>query len=319
MRHFILFLLVFFFVGNASVCQAQDEQNKNKRSKREKLSDTYKDDRKNVKKEKRSKRRKLSDTNKDDRKKVKKKKRSKRRKLSDTNKDDRKNNKKSKKGKLGKLPDTHNDNRIINDSDDGWWIELFLDPEMIVHAVSDTRPGPYPYNGVAANFSPADPYPGGILQFQSSYFRHDANLFGLLWRINYYYQRFGVDVDLINLIEDLGKENDYMNLSGWRVSWDFIGQADFRFGGQLGLRNLSYGGVSNTGPEIGFRLVGLPEKPFIFESAGTIARINGNQFSTLSGTLGLMIKRVHLFIGGQIIRSSDISIDGLKIGFRLWL
>ncbi len=234
--------------------------------------------------------------------------------------------KEKKKGKLGKLAKTYTDDekdedgkkkKSDNDDDDSFFAVIVED--MLSYAISNMQAGPYPYNGAAANFSPTDVYPGGILHVQSSYFRHNSDLFGLLWRINYYYKRFGIDFDLINLIEDLGMENDYLNLAGWRVSWDFVADQEFRFGGQLGLRNLSYEGVSKTGPDAGFRLVGLPAKPFIFEGTGTVARINGHQLSTLSGTFGVMVKRVHIFLGGEIIRSSDISIDGFKLGFRVWL
>ena len=229
-----------------------------------------------------------------------------------------------KTGKLGKLAGSYEDedesskkNKNKDEERDAFFAHLAMD--IVGHAISNMQPGPYPYNGSASNFSPADPYPGGILHTQFSYFRHDENLFGLLWRFNYAYQRFGISVDLINLLEDIGDRYDNLNLAAGRLSWDFIGKQDFRLSGQLGVRNLFHETVSTSGPEAGFRFIGLPRKPFIVEGSGTVASINGRQFSTLSGTFGLMIKRVHLFMGGQIIRSSEIAIDGVLLGLRLWL
>ncbi|KAA3655510.1 MAG: hypothetical protein DWQ10_17195, partial [Calditrichaeota bacterium] len=140
-------------------------------------------------------------------------------------------------GKLGKLAGSYedeDDSKKKNETESRDSFFAFLIEDLVGHAITNMRPGPYPYNGATANFSPSDPYPGGILHVQSSYFRHNEALFGLLWRFNYYYQRFGIDADLFNLIEDVGDEYDYPNLAAGRISWDFIGKADFRLSGQVG-------------------------------------------------------------------------------------
>jgi len=225
----------------------------------------------------------------------------------------------NKKGVLEQFVDDFEEGDEEDEEEDGGhWFFSFFDPIDIIEALVTRDGGPYPYNGVAASFTPAEKYPNGTLQVAGNYFSGASSVTGLVWRSNYYYDRFGLESSLITLIEDRGASADLLNIGGARINWDVIANDQFRLGAQVGLESI-ISSRSHTGPAFGFRMVGLPRKPFIVTARSTISFINDNRLTTLSATLGVMLKRVELFLGGQLFQSPSITIDGLTFGLRFWL
>jgi hypothetical protein len=63
----------------------------------------------------------------------------------------------------------------------------------------------------------------------------------------------------------------------------------------------------------------LPRKPINIEANFSHAWINGKPLTIAGGSLGVMIKRVELRLGGQMFRSEWTTLDGVRMGFRVWL
>ena len=228
---------------------------------------------------------------------------------------------KDQKGKLGKLvEDFLEQDEEEEESQDGGFVSLwgFIDPVDLVHALSEMKPGPYPYNRQGHNFFPDSALPGGIVQFQGTYFQHGANLYGLTWRYLYNYKRFTFVSDLINLFEAVGQHTDRLDLLSARIGWDFLTHSEYVMEGQVGFRSL-LARTPLSGPELGIKFIALPGRPLILEAESTVALIRRQIFASHSLSLGVILWRFEMMVGGQLFRSPGITIDGWKFGFRLWL
>ncbi len=232
---------------------------------------------------------------------------------------ERKKSKESeKKGILEQFVEDFEEEDDEDEEEGSHWFFSIIDPIDIIHALVTRDGGPYPYNGVAASFTPDEHYPNGTLQVAGNYFAGASSLYGLVWRTNYYYDRFGFETSLITLVEDMPDQTNLLNFGGARLNWDVVANDQFRLGAQIGLQSIM-STRSRTGPALGFRLVGLPRKPFLITARSTVAFINDQQLTIFSATLGLMLKRVELFIGGQLFKSPSVTIDGFTAGLRFWL
>lgn len=226
-----------------------------------------------------------------------------------------------KKGKLGKLvEDFLEEDEEEEEDHGGGWVTLWgiIDPVDLIQALAHMKPGPYPYNRHGHNFLPDSALPGGIVQFQGTYFQHDVNLYGLSLRYLYNYKRFTFVMDLTNLLETVGSRTDRLDIMSARIGWDFLSRSEYVMEGQIGFRSLLQA-KAVSGPELGIKFVALPGRPLVLEAESTVALLRKRAFTTYSLSLGVILWRFELMFGGQFFRSPGITIDGWKFGFRLWL
>jgi hypothetical protein len=250
--------------------------------------------------------------------------------------------KKEKKGKLGKFVDDYkkkkkdgddkqrddNENQEEDDSGNGWLglvIDIFFSPGNKNAEESDSlhyppKPAPYPYHADNGGLPiRSRDYRSYGFMAEAGYLHLSDGVQGLHLAGDLRASRFAANLDLHALVEDVEGEIESLSFLGLNAGYEVIATPNLLLRPYLGARNLSGLGVEYWGPEVGGRLLMLPRKPLNIEANLAHSWINGKPLTILSGSVGLMIKRFELRLGGQMFRSEWTTLEGVKVGLRVWL
>ncbi|MCG3119487.1 MAG: hypothetical protein ALAOOOJD_01896 [bacterium] len=245
---------------------------------------------------------------------------------------------KEKKGKLGEFAGDYEKNSDKKDeeknSDGGGWLNLLvnivLSPDEENNAAGEPRessppkPAPFPYRDDRGLPLRTADYRDFSVTAEAGYLRLADGLNGFQLASDIRGHRLAASLDVHALVEDLGRRNETLTFFGLNAGYEVISTPSLLAQPYVGARNLSYLSVNGWGnefwgPEVGARLLMLPRKPINIETNFSYARLNGKPLTMASGTLGVMINRVELRLGGQMFRSDWTTLEGLRLGFRLWL
>lgn len=231
-----------------------------------------------------------------------------------------------KKGKKDKKEKGDKD-ECADDSDDGGWfgflVHVFFSPDEDSNnkpgESSPPKPAPYPYRddrGLPMRSPDYRPY---SLLAEVGYLHLADNLSGFQLSGDFRAYRFAANLDLHTLVEDLGRTNQSLTFFGLNGGYEVIATPYLLARPYFGARNLSGLGLDLWGPEAGAKLLMLPRKPINVEANFSRAWINGKPLTIAGGSLGFMINRFELRLGGQMFRSEWTALDGVRVGFRVWL
>jgi hypothetical protein len=248
---------------------------------------------------------------------------------------------KEKKGKLGEFAGDYEknkkDKKEKDDEEDsgGGWLNLLVN---IVFSPDDERnnaagepressspkPAPFPYRDERGLPMRTSDYRDYSVNAEIAYLRFNDGLNGFQFAGDIRGQRLAASLDLHALIENLGRNNESLTFLGLNAGYEVIATPSLLARPYIGARNLSYlssSGWSSEfwGPEVGAKLLMLPRKPINIETSFSYARLNGEPLTMASGTLGVMINRIELRLGGQMFRSDWTTLQGIRLGFRVWL
>jgi hypothetical protein len=248
---------------------------------------------------------------------------------------------KEKKGKLGDFAgdyekgkkdkkENKDEKNCSDESDDGGWlgflVHIFFSPDGDnkdstgeARESSPPKPAPYPYRDDRGLPIHSPDYREYSLLAEAGYLHLGKNLSGFQLAGDFRAYRFAANLDLHTLVEDLGRRNQSLTFFGLNGGYEVIATPYLLARPYVGARNLSGLGLDLWGPEIGAKMLMLPRKPINIEANISHARINGKPLTIAGGSLGVMIKRVELRLGGQMFRSEWTTLEGVKVGFRVWL
>jgi len=252
---------------------------------------------------------------------------------------------KEKKGKLGEFVDDYekgkkdkkennDEENRSDDSEGGGWLNLLVN---IVFSPDDDRdaargpresappkPAPFPYRDHRGLPIRSSDYRDYSVTAEVGYMHLDDGLNGFQLAGDIRGHRLAASLDLQVLVEDLGRSNESLAFLGLNAGYDVIATPYLLVQPYIGARNMSYVSSSGLGrefwgPEIGAKVLMLPRQPINIETSFSYARLNGKPLTIASGTFGVMINRVELRLGGQMFRSDWTTLDGVRVGLRLWL
>lgn len=245
---------------------------------------------------------------------------------------------KEKKGKLGEFAGDYEknkkDKKEKNDEEDsgGGWLNLLVNIAFspddegndATEESSPSKPAPFPYRDERGLPMRTSDYREYSVNGEISYLRFNDGLNGFQFAGDIRGYRLAASLDMHALIEDLGRDNESLTFLGLNAGYEVIATPSLLARPYIGARNLSYlssRGWSSEfwGPEIGAKLLMLPRRPINIETSFSYARLNGVPLTIASGTLGVMIDRVELRLGGQMFRSDWTTLQGIRLGFRVWL
>jgi hypothetical protein len=249
--------------------------------------------------------------------------------------------KKQKKGKLGEFVDDYGKKKkesdgkkkgdeeqdTSDDSSGGGWLgfilNIFFSPsekdEESESEPAPKKPAPYPYhesNGLPIG-SPA--YRSYSILAEAGYLHLTDGLRGFQLAGDLRAHRFAANLDVHTVIEEIEKRNQSLTFFGLNAGYEVISTPYLLVRPYLGARNLNGLGIDFWGPEIGGRLLMMPQKPINIETNFAYSRINGKPLTILNGSVGVMINRFELRFGGQLFRSEWTSLEGVRVGVRVWL
>jgi hypothetical protein len=180
------------------------------------------------------------------------------------------------------------------------------------------KPAPFPYrDNRGLPVRSADYRNYGIIA-EAGYLHLGDGLKGFQFAGDICGSRLAANIDVHSLIEDLGTENQTLTFLGVNAGYEIIATPYLLARPYFGARNMLGLGANFWGPEIGAKLFMFPSKPLSVETNFSRAQINGKPLTIASGTVGIMINRVELRLGGQLFRSEWTSLDGVKLGMRIW-
>ncbi|MDZ7289899.1 MAG: hypothetical protein ONB44_10240 [candidate division KSB1 bacterium] len=185
--------------------------------------------------------------------------------------------------------------------------------------VSPSKPAPYPYlddRGLPI-LSPG--FRSYSVVADAGYLHLGNNLRGFQLAGDFRSRQFAARVDWHTLVENLGMRTQSLAFLGLNIGCEVIATPHLLARPYLGARNLTGLGVDLWGPEMGARLLMLPRKPFSIETNFSGAWINSKPLIITSATVGIMINCLELRFGGQMFRSEWTSLEGVRVGFRVWL
>lgn len=248
---------------------------------------------------------------------------------------------KDKKGKLGDFAGDYekgkkdkkeksDEENCSDESDGGGWFGFLInfffssdgankDSSSVSRESSPPKPAPYPYRDDRGLPMRSPDYRSYSLLAEVGYLHLDDGLNGFQLSGDFRAYRFAANLDLHTLVEDLGRRNQSLTFFGLNGGYEVIATPYLLARPYVGARNLSGLGLDLWGPEIGAKMLMLPRKPINIEANFSQAWINGKPLTIAGGSLGVMIKRVELRLGGQMFRSEWTTLDGVKLGFRVWL
>ncbi len=189
---------------------------------------------------------------------------------------------------------------------------------------SPSKPAPYPYRDDRGLPIGSPDYRSHNWLAEVGYLHLDDGLLGFQLAGDFRACRFAANLDMHTLIEDLGSSNVSLTFFGLNAGYEIIATPYLLARPYAGVRNMSYlssYGLSSEfwGPEMGAKLLMMPRKPINVEANFSHAWLNGKPLTIAGGSLGVMIKRVELRLGGQMFRSEWTTLEGVKVGFRVWL
>ena len=247
---------------------------------------------------------------------------------------------KEKKGKLGEFVDDYEKDKDKKEKDDteknsdGGWLNLLVNvvfsPDDDRDSVREPResappkPAPFPYRDQRGLPIRSSDYRDYSVTAEAGYMHLDDGLNGFQLAGNIRGHRLAASLDLHVLVEDLGSSNESLAFLGLNAGYEVIAAPYLLAQPYIGARNMSY--VSSRGlgrefwgPEIGAKMLMLPRQPINIETSFSYAQLNGKPLTIASGSIGVMINRVELRLGGQMFRSEWTTLDGVRVGLRLWL
>jgi hypothetical protein len=248
---------------------------------------------------------------------------------------------KEKKGKLGDFAgdyekskkdkkENKDEKNCSDESDDGGWlgflVHIFFSPDGdnkdstgAPRESSPPKPAPYPYRDDRGLPMRSPDYRSYSLLAEAGYLHLSDGLSGFQLAGDFRAHRFAAHLDLHTLVENLGRRNQSLTFFGLNGGYEVIATPYLLARPYVGARNLSGLDLDLWGPEIGAKMLMLPRKPVNIEANLSHAWINGKPLTIAGGSLGVMIKRVELRLGGQMFRSEWTTLEGVKVGLRVWL